>query len=65
MNNLYTLTYDETNINWIVIKKNNIMGTDLVDLGLLKGSKQKEEVLFTWSFLFFINVFVKFVAFIK
>lgn len=39
MNNLYTLTYDETNKNWIVTKKTNKMGTDLVDLGLLKGSK--------------------------
>ncbi|MGN8842487.1 hypothetical protein ACTNDN_06640 [Niallia sp. HCP3S3_B10] len=39
MNNLYTLTYDETNKNWLVTKKTNIMGTDLVDLGLLKGSK--------------------------
>ncbi|MEH6908888.1 hypothetical protein, partial [Neobacillus drentensis] len=36
MNNLYTLSFDETKKSWIVINKNNIMGTDLVNLGLLK-----------------------------
>jgi hypothetical protein len=39
MNNLSILSYDESNNNWIVTNKNNIMGTDLVDLGLLKGNE--------------------------
>ena len=38
MNNLYILSYNESNNNWIVTNKNNRMGTDLVDLGLLKGN---------------------------
>lgn len=38
MNNLYFLSYNESNNNWIVTNKNNRMGTDLVDLGLLKGN---------------------------
>lgn len=37
MNNLYTLTYDETNKNWIVTKKTNIKGTNLINLGLIEG----------------------------
>jgi hypothetical protein len=39
MNNLHILSYDETKENWIITNKNNKMGTDLVDLGLLKGKE--------------------------
>lgn len=39
MNNLYILTYDNTSQSWKVANKINKMGTDLVDLGLIKGTE--------------------------
>lgn len=39
MNNLHILSYDNTNQIWKVTNKNNKMGKDIVELGLLKSAK--------------------------
>ena len=39
MNNLHILSYDNTSQNWKVTNKNNKMGKDLVELGLLKSAE--------------------------
>ncbi|MGN7938410.1 hypothetical protein [Virgibacillus sp. 6R] len=39
MNSLYILSYDKPKENWIIVKKTSKMGSDLVDLGLIKGNK--------------------------
>ena len=39
MNNLHILSYDNENQIWKVTNKNNKMGKDIVELGLLKNSK--------------------------